>query len=110
MLKYAKIIDKKTKQCEVGLGANSEFYKSIGMIEMEVEQGYNGSWYKKGYAQEKPESITNEEKVAEARKYLQETDYIWNVIREGDKTEEHYADVIVKRKKARELIRSLEND
>lgn len=106
---FAKIINQETKQCEVGVGTNTEFYKSIGMAEMEVEQAYNGDWYLKGYAPEKPEAVINAEKVAEARKYLQDTDYIWNVIREGDATEEHYADVISKRKEARELIRSLEN-
>ena len=54
MIKYAKIINEKTKQCEVGLGTNAEFYKSIGMTEMEVELAYNGSWYVAGYAPEKP--------------------------------------------------------
>ncbi|MBQ0113374.1 MAG: hypothetical protein KBT03_09615 [Bacteroidales bacterium] len=58
---------------------------------------------------EKAIALDNKTKVAEARKYLQETDYIWNVIREGDAIEEHYVDVIAKRKEARELIRSLEN-
>ena len=54
MLKYAKIINEETKLCEVGLGTNAEFYKSIGMSEMEVEKAYNGSWYVLGYAPEKP--------------------------------------------------------
>lgn len=60
---YAKIINDETKQVEVGLGTNVSFYQSIGMSEMEVEQAYNGSWYLKGYAPEKPV----EEKEAEAR-------------------------------------------
>ena len=51
---YAKIIDEKTKQCEVGTGTDSDFYQSIGMSEMEVEQAYDGQWYLKGYAPEKP--------------------------------------------------------
>lgn len=50
MIKYAKIIDHETKLCEVGAGTNAEFYKSIGMTEMDVEQVYNGSWYLAGYA------------------------------------------------------------
>ena len=49
MLKYAKVINEETKQCEVGLGTNSAFYKSIGMIEMEVNQAYDGNWYLLGY-------------------------------------------------------------
>lgn len=56
MLKYAKIINEKTKQCEVGIGTNTEFYKSIGMTEMDVEQAYNGQWYVKGYAPAEPET------------------------------------------------------
>lgn len=54
MIKYAKIIDEETKACEVGLGTNAKFYQSIGMTEMEVEQAYDGSWYLKGCAPEKP--------------------------------------------------------
>lgn len=60
---YAKIINEETKLCDVGLGTNTDFYKSIGMTEMEVEQAYNGSWYLKGYAPAKPEP-TLEEQVA----------------------------------------------
>ena len=60
---YAKIVNEETKVCEVGIGTNTAFYKSIGMSEMEVEQAYNGAWYIKGYAPEKP----TDEKAAEAR-------------------------------------------
>ena len=74
MLKYAKIINEETKACEVGIGTNTEFYRSIGMSEMEVEQAYDGSWYIKGYAPEKP----TEQKEAEVRsvrnQYLEQTD------------------------------------
>lgn len=54
MLKYAQIVDEATKKCNVGLGTNTEFYKEIGMVEMDVEQAYNGDWYVEGYAPEKP--------------------------------------------------------
>ena len=54
---YAKIINNETKQCEVGLGTNSAFYKSIGMTEIEVEQAYDGQWYLKGYAPEAKEGF-----------------------------------------------------
>lgn len=60
---YAKIINEETKQVEVGEGTNSEFYKSIGMIETEVEKGWDGHYYLVGHAPEKP----IEEKKAEAR-------------------------------------------
>lgn len=61
MLIYAKIINQETKQCDVGSGTNSKFYKSIGMALMEVEQAYNGQWYLKGYAPEKPTEIIQQE-------------------------------------------------
>lgn len=54
MIKYAKIIEEKTKLCEVGIGDNEDFYKSIGMTKMDVEQAYNGSWYVSGYCPEQP--------------------------------------------------------
>lgn len=60
MIKYAKIINHETKQCDVGTGTNAEFYKSIGMNEMDVEQAYNGQWYLSGYAPEKPAPTTEE--------------------------------------------------
>ena len=60
---YAKIENEETKVCSVGIGTDTEFYRSIGMTEMEVEQAWNGAWYLKGYAPEKPA----EEKAAEVR-------------------------------------------
>ena len=68
MLKYAKIVNEETKQCEVGLGTNSAFYQSIGMTEMDVEEAYNGLWYLSGYAPTKPEPTREE--VDETRKQL----------------------------------------
>ena len=35
MIKYAKLINKETGLCEVGLGTNTDFYKSIGMIQID---------------------------------------------------------------------------
>lgn len=78
MLKYAQIVNEETKQCEVGLGTNTEFYKSIGMTEMDVEQAYDGQWYVSGYAPKEPEP-TEEELKYSARgirnSYLSGTDY-----------------------------------
>ena len=61
MVKYAKIVNEETKEVSVGLGTDVEFYKSIGMEEMDVEQAWNGSWYLKGYAPKKPEPTTEEQ-------------------------------------------------
>lgn len=54
MVKYAIVIDDNTKVCNVGIGTDTDFYKSIGMVDMEVEQGYDGQWYVKGYAPNQP--------------------------------------------------------
>ena len=40
--KYAIITNQETKTVDVGLGTDEQFYKSIGMTEMDVEQAYNG--------------------------------------------------------------------
>ena len=74
MIKYAQIINEQTKQCEVGMGTNAEFYRSVGMTEMEVEQAYDGAWYVKGYAPEKPAEIMQQEIRLVRNRYLQETD------------------------------------
>lgn len=74
MFKFAKVVNEETKLCEVGLGTNSKFYESIGMTEMEVEQGYDGNWYLKGYAPVKPQ----EQIEAEIQKQL--TDAVQRVL------------------------------
>lgn len=71
MIKYAKIINQNTKQCEVGLGTNIEFYKSLGFTEQDVEQAYNGQWYLVGYTPIKPEP-TIQEQIEELEKTITE--------------------------------------
>ena len=61
MKKYAKITNEETKTCDVGLGTNTDYYKSLGMTEMEVEQAYNGQWYLSGYAPTQPEPTIQEQ-------------------------------------------------
>lgn len=60
MIKYAKVINEVTKECNVGLGTNTEFYKKLGMTEQDVEQAYNGSWYLVGYVPVKPQPTLQE--------------------------------------------------
>lgn len=74
MKKYAKVINEETKLCEVGLGTNNNFYASIGMEEMEVEQDYAGNWYLAGYAPAKPEEVLAEEKRADRDRLLNNSD------------------------------------
>lgn len=76
---YAKIINEETKQCEVGIGTNTAFYESIGMEEMDVEQGYDGAWYVKGYAPSKPMDVLAQEKRAERDNLI--NSILWRVER-----------------------------
>lgn len=79
MFKYAKITNEETKQCQVGTGTNTNFYKSIGMIEMEVEQAYDGNWYVKGYAPSKPTERLAQEKRTERDNLI--NSILWRVER-----------------------------
>lgn len=77
MLKYAKIENEKTKQCSVGLGTNIDFYKSIGMTKMDVEQAYNGEWYLMGYMPTEPEKTYAEKRLAEYPPLGEQLDMIY---------------------------------
>lgn len=74
MIKYAKIIDETTKQCQVGTGTNVKFYQSIGMTEIDVEQAYNGQWYVKGYAPAQPDKELQADVRAKRNALLDATD------------------------------------
>ena len=58
---FAKIVNQETKEVQIVSG--EKLIKLYGATEMEVEQAYNGAWYVKGYAPNKPEP-TLEEQVA----------------------------------------------
>lgn len=74
MLLFSKIENEETKVCSVGVGTDTAFYQSIGMSEMDVEQAYDGSWYLKGYAPEKPTEQKEAEVRAVRNQYLEQTD------------------------------------
>ena len=96
MKKYAKVINEETKLCEVGLGTNKNFYASIGMEEMEVEQDYAGNWYLAGYAPAKPEPTKEEQQKARAEAYRLEKDPITcqiNSLRDEEQTPEVIAEI-----------------
>lgn len=95
MLKYAKIENEKTKECQVGIGTNSKFYKTIGMAEMDVEQAYDGTWYVAGYAPEKPQSKKEEEVRNIRNQYLEKyVDPYQMVLRWNALTEENQNNII----------------
>ena len=65
MLKYAKIENAKTKVVSVGTGTNHDFYKSVGMTLMDVEQSdIDGQWYQAGYAPMKSEGQKQKEQIS----------------------------------------------
>lgn len=107
---YAKVVDEETKRCEVGLGTNGKFYQSIGMSEMEVEQAYNGVWYVKGYAPEKPESVIKQERIDELKGFLAAADYWGQKYIDGEYTPEEWEEKKAQRKAWREEIRRLEGE
>lgn len=65
MRAYAKIVNDETKAVVVGGGSDTQYYKSIGFSEMEVEKAWNGSYYLQGYAPQKPIEEYKKEKLNE---------------------------------------------
>ena len=93
MKKFVKILDNESKLCSIGIGTDTEFYRSIGMSEMEVEEAYDGSWYLAGYAPSKPEPTKEEQQKAREEAYRAEIDPITcHIQRLGD--EEQTAEII----------------
>lgn len=107
---YAKITDEQTKSCHVGLGTDIEFYKSIGMTEMEVEQDWRGSWYVAGYAPAKPHNVIIQERIDELKEFLCEADYWGQKYIDGEYTDEEWETKKAQRKAWREEIRELEKE
>lgn len=93
MLLFSKVENEETKVCSVGIGTDTEFYRSIGMSEMEVEQGYDGSWYLKGYAPQKPQEVKEQEVRAVRNSYLEkyvdpkQLVLVWNSLTEDEQKE-----------------------
>jgi YbbR domain-containing protein len=113
MFKYAKITNTETKACEVGSGTNTDFYKSIGMVEMEVEQAYNGDWYLKGYAPEKP--APTKEEVSETRRqlYIAQVDPITahiNRLKDEEQTEEVIAQIEALKSERAEVVAKIKEE
>lgn len=93
MKKYAMIIDKETKAVAIGEGTDNKYYESIGMTEMEVEEGSDGGMYVKGYAPQK--ELTVAEYNAEIDRlreseYRKHTDKIGFMVLRGEKTMEEW--------------------
>lgn len=111
MLRYAEIVNEETKLCNVGVGTNVDYYKSIGFTEMEVEQGYDGNWYVKGYApQESIEEKNEAIKQARASQYATLIDPLHaekqRKVVLGTWTEEMEAEYVAKVKELTEQIQT----
>lgn len=65
MIKFAIVTNEETGLCNVGLGSNAEFYKSLGMTEQEVQQSDVDGCY---YLVDKCPMKTDEEKEQEEKK------------------------------------------
>ena len=111
MKKYAKIIDEETKLCEVGLGTDEEYYKSIGMTEMDVEQAYNGNWYIAGYAPEEPAPTEEEQRQKRAEAYRLEKDPITcqiTSLRDEEQTQEVVEEINELIQKRTEIVKNIQ--
>ena len=72
MIKYAQLINEETGLCSVGTGTNTEFYKSIGMVELDVQQSdIDNAWY---LAEKCP--MKSDKEKANARKQTFYTQFI----------------------------------
>lgn len=71
MIKFAKIINEQTKECEIGTGFDSFRYKKAGMTEMEVEQGYDGKWYQLGFTPIESKSEKSLKQIIELENSIQ---------------------------------------
>ena len=63
-----KLKDNETKEVLVAFGDDVEWFESLGYTELgDVEQGYNGNWYLKGYAPTKPQEQIEAEALTQAK-------------------------------------------
>lgn len=75
MIKYAKVVDENTKQCEVGAGTNDAFYRKIGMKKLDVEQcSWNSKWYLTGHVPPEPEEHAKQTRIAQIKTELASKD------------------------------------
>ena len=64
---YGTIIDNETGLCSIGTGTNTEFYKSIGMVELDIQKSdIDGNYY----LIEKCPMKTDEQKLKEEQEKL----------------------------------------
>lgn len=91
---FSKIINDETKELDCMVCGDTPVID--GYAELEREMGYDGHWYLKGYAPEKPAPTHDEIKEMRANAYQQEVDPITSHIsrlKDEEQTEEVIAEI-----------------
>lgn len=97
MIKFAKVINEKTKEVDVGFSEDEAYFKSLGMERMDVSPSADGRWFLTGYVPE-----DRQLKIRKLLKFLNDTD--WYVSRFTETGVEIPEDVKEKRAEARKEI------
>lgn len=80
MLRYSKVINEETKQCEVAdyetyTEKQINYFESLGMTLQDVDKAYNEIWYLMGYVPQQPIDEQNESiRQARLSLYRENTD------------------------------------
>jgi hypothetical protein len=93
----AKIIDDKKKKCDVFCGTDFNWAIKNGFSEMEVERAWDGSWYLKGFAPERPEPTYTEKRQREYPPISEQLDMIyWDKVNGTNLWQEKIAEIKAK--------------
>lgn len=101
----AVLINEQTKEYQV---LNQIEALRQGVPEVELDISYDGRFYAAGYAPAKPQSLIDQEEIADLKAKLSASDYAVIKIAEGAAQPEEYAALIAQRQEWRARINELE--
>ena len=101
----ARLIDEQTKEYRV-LNQIEALRQDVPEVELDIS--YDGRFYAAGYAPAKPQSLIDQEEIAELKAKLSASDYAVIKIAEGAAQPEEYAELISQRQEWRTRINELE--